>query len=219
MICYAENNDNSSFIIISKKDGSITKEIFVPFKEKKYLSQSKIDGDKIQSIRPAGVFRLTPFNGNWMLLELGSDTVYELLPNYRTVPLIVRTPPIQSMKSEIMLVIRLITDRYYFFDTVINEYNFAKDKGFDRKSLMYDKKTKTLSEFVVYNDDFSTKKGTYINVSTPINQEIATWSSIQAHRLIESLNNGELKNGKLKEIASRLDEEDNPVIQLLKHKK
>jgi len=36
--------------------------------------------------------------------------------------------------------------------------------------------------------------------------------------LVEANREGKLK-GKLKEIASKLDEEDNPVFMLLKHKK
>ena len=52
----------------------------------------------------------------------------------------------------------------------------------------------------------------------PINHEIASWYSLEAYQLVESYNKGELK-GILKEIASKLNEDSNPVIMLIKYKK
>jgi hypothetical protein len=52
----------------------------------------------------------------------------------------------------------------------------------------------------------------------PVNDEIASWQSLEAPSLAASYKNGKLK-GRLKEIASKLDGEDNPVIMLIKHKK
>ena len=52
----------------------------------------------------------------------------------------------------------------------------------------------------------------------PISHEITSWNSLEAYQLVESYNKGELK-GKLKEIASELDEDSNPVVMLVKHKK
>jgi hypothetical protein len=52
----------------------------------------------------------------------------------------------------------------------------------------------------------------------PVNGEIiATWQSLEADKLVEACEKGQLK-GRLKEIAAELDEEDNPVIMLIKHK-
>lgn len=52
-----------------------------------------------------------------------------------------------------------------------------------------------------------------------INREIENATSLNASRLVEIYKKGQLKDGKLKEIASELDEEDNPVIMLVKQKK
>lgn len=57
-----------------------------------------------------------------------------------------------------------------------------------------------------------------MNWLRPVNHEIESWQPLEAHQLVESYKKGELK-GKLKEIAATLDEEDNPVIMLIKHKK
>jgi hypothetical protein len=43
LICYDAFNEEIAFVLISKKDGSIVKEIKIPFKEKK-LFRAKIRG-------------------------------------------------------------------------------------------------------------------------------------------------------------------------------
>ena len=53
----------------------------------------------------------------------------------------------------------------------------------------------------------------------PINRDVENVTSLNASQLVEIYKKGQLKDGKLKEIASRLDEEDNPVIMLVKQKK
>ena len=57
-----------------------------------------------------------------------------------------------------------------------------------------------------------------MNEVRPVNHEIELWYPLEAHQLVEFYKKGELK-GKLKEIAAKLDEDDNPVIMLIKHRK
>ena len=82
---------------------------------------------------------------------------------------------------------------------------------------MYDKQEKAIFESIVYNDDYVNKRRVFMGKS--LNDEIAFLQTLEAYRLVESYKNGELKDGKLKEIAAKLDEEDNPVIMLVKHKR
>lgn len=49
------------------------------------------------------------------------------------------------------------------------------------------------------------------------NKTLESTLMLPAHELVEPYNNGEQK-GQLKEIASTLNEESNPVIMLIKHK-
>ncbi len=50
------------------------------------------------------------------------------------------------------------------------------------------------------------------------NNEIAIMKRLEPYKLVEAYEKGKLK-GELKEIAAKLDEEDNAVIMLVKHKK
>ena len=221
LICYAQNNDKSkTFVLISKKDGSITNEIKIPCKEHISLIRRTGKGPEVTVVSP-GLYRtIIPFKSNWMLLELSSDTVYTFLPDYNLRPFLVRTPSIQSMSSKIFLLLSLFTDRYYFMEIMRDEFDWNTRTGFPRTPLLYDRQEKAFFKYTVYNGDYSTKKEVYLNKLRPVNHEIIeSWQTIEAFELVEDYKKGLLKEGKLREIASTLDEEDNPVIMLIKHKK
>lgn len=218
LICCDRFNEEVSFVLASKQDGSTNREIKIPFEEKKLLMQSLRDDATTYSVSPGPYRTIIPYNGDWILLELSSDTIYSFLPDYSLRPFLVRTPPIQSMDPEVMLILRLFSDRYYFMETIKNVYDFDTKKGFSKTFFMYDKREKVFSGYTVYNDDFSTKKEIYMSATRPVNHEIESWYPLEAHQLVEAYEEGQLK-GQLKEVAAELDEDANPVIMLIKHKK
>ena len=217
LICYNYLDKDIPYVLLSKQDGSIIKEIKIPFKEKKAIRQ--ISSDRIVS---SGHYReIIPFKGNWMLLEVSSDTVYTFLSDYSLRPFLVRTPSIQSMKPEVMLIFRFLSDRYIFMETIRNEFDFKTGKGFAKTFFMYDRQEKNFFAYNVYNSDYSRKKEIYFSFLRHINNEnheIEAWQALEADQLYEDYREGILK-GRLKEIAAKLEEEDNPVIMLVKHKK
>jgi len=205
-----------AFFLISKHNGSIIKEIIIPFKKKKVLEQN-LDG---RIVRPSTPYNLIiPHKGNWLITEFSSDTVFSFYPDYKLCPFIARSPSVQSMFPEVMLILKLLSDRYYFVETIKNEFNFDKRTGFSKESFAYDKHEKNFFSYNVYNGDYKTSKEIFIEMLSPLNHEIASWQLIEAVDLIEAYEKGEIKDGKLKEIAEKLGEEDNPVIMLIKHKK
>jgi hypothetical protein len=121
------------------------------------------------------------------------------------------------MEPEVFLFPSVLTDRYYFMQTLKKEFDLATMKGFPGTDLVYDRQEKAIFEYTVYNDDYSNKKAVSMN-TVPVNDEIATLQSLEAYQLVESYEKGELK-GRLKEIAAGLDEDSNPVIMLIKQKK
>jgi hypothetical protein len=208
-----------SFMIISKQDGSITKKIQIPFKEKKTTMLILKDevNSTFSSSAPSTYYPIIPYLDSWILVEPSSDTVYRYVSDHNMTPFMARSPSIQSMDPEVFLFLNILTGRYYFMETVKKVYDFATRNGFPSTNLAYDKQEKALFEYTVYNDDFLNKKEVYMK-SRPVNDEIASWQPLEVHQLIESYKKGELK-GKLKEVAATLDEDDNPVIMLVKHKK
>ena len=78
-------------------------------------------------------------------------------------------------------------------------------------------------EYVLYNRDFmgETTGNLAFDVLSLIvknSKDIAFATRLEAPDLVEAYNDGKLR-GPLKEIASSLDEEDNPVILIAKYKR
>lgn len=203
-----------SFILLSKQDGSVTREITIPFEEKKSLyvkvDDKNVEGGAIYYV-PQSQHPIVPYLDEYILAEFSADTLYQYSADHTLKPLIVRTPSIQSMNPEIFLLPSLFTDRYYFMVSIEEEINFSTTK------IMYDKQDKKLYRFHAYNGDYTYKEEAYLNSRRPINGEIPSWQYLEAPDLVNYYKKGWLK-GRLKEIASQMTEDDNPVIMLMKHK-
>lgn len=221
LICYdmsdyhskGEERSKSYHVIISKQDGSITREIFIPFKT--INTPIVTDGDNFVANYS---YQIRLSHGKCTLMDTSADTLYNYAPDGTLNPFIVRTPSAHTMVPEVFLYMGIYTDRYYFMQTVKNVFNFEKGNGFYTDELMYDKEEKAIFQVTVHNDDYAEKRPVAMTAKS-INREIEDATSLNASRLVEIYKKGQLKDGKLKEIASRLDEDDNPVIMLVKYKK
>jgi hypothetical protein len=211
------------FLIVSKLDESI-KEIPIPYKEKIPLEILQTDANGRLTDKGIHNKTLIPYREKWILTEPSADTIYSYSPDQTMKPFIARTPSVQSMNPAVFLFPGVLTDRYYFMQTIKKQYNFVTDEGFPTTELMYDKEENAIFECVVYNDDFTNKKPVNLVYEYPMftlvnNNEIAVMKKLEANELVEAYKEGKLKEGRLKEIAAGLDEESNPVIMLIKYKK
>ena len=218
LICYDECNADIPFLLVSKKDGSITREIITPFKEKKLFIQLLRYEGGTRAAGPGPYSRITPFKGNWILLEPSSDTIYTLMPDCSLRPFIAKTPPVHTMNPEFYLILKLVSDRYYFMESIKNVYDFRKEEGFPKTYFVYDTQEKDFFSYIIYNGDYSYKRELYMVMFTPINAKGELWATIDAFELCRDYKKGKLK-GKLKDIAAKLGEDDNRVIMLVKPKK
>ena len=199
-------------------DGSITKEIYIPFKEKKQVWLSKTDETTgLTYVLSPNHFPIIPYSNGWLLVEQSADSVYFYLPDHTMKPFIARTPSIQSMDPETFLLMGALTKDYIFMETVIKKGDLIKQTGLPSTYLVYDRASKTIFNQTVYNDDYTVKTKVAMHTH-PINNEITNYQILNANNLVESYSEGKLK-GRLKEIAATLDEESNPVIMLAKQKK
>ena len=112
----------------------------------------------------------------------------------------------------------MVSDRYYFSESIKNVYGYSKVEGFPITYFVYDTEEKDFFRYIIYNGDYSYKKEFYMVMLTPINSKGELWATINAFDLCEDYKKGKLK-GKLKEVAATLEEDDNRVIMLVKHKK
>ncbi|MDR1344977.1 MAG: 6-bladed beta-propeller [Tannerellaceae bacterium] len=205
------------FMLVSKQDGSV-KEIYVPFEKRivTVLTSKNATNGMVYVAGPSGR-PLIPCFDDWLIIEASADTIYTYSRDNIMTPFIARTPPIHSMDPEVFLFVNLITDRYYFMETAKREFNFETSDGFPGIDLVYDKEEKAIYKPTVYNDDYTNRTQVSMTLK-PVGGEVPSWQQLQAHRLVEDFKEGKLK-GRLAEIAAGLDEESNPVIMLVKHKK
>ncbi|MDR0795160.1 MAG: 6-bladed beta-propeller [Tannerella sp.] len=208
------SKSSQSFFIISKQDGSIVNEIEIPFQKE---TSTLIINLNTASMASARYFPITSLNESWILTSSSSDTIYRYLSDNTMAPFIARTPAIQSMDPEIFLFPGIMTEQYFFMESVKKEWDFVEKSGFPSTYLLYDKPKKTIFECAVYNDDYSGKESILMQ-ARPLCSEVFFLKNIEAFQLVEDFKKGILK-GKLKEIAATMDKEDNPVIMVVKHKK
>jgi hypothetical protein len=221
-----EMTDKSPFVIISKKDGSINRHIQISVQQKR-PSTRRIEHNGFIMVAYTSNFpvigSVIPYHNSWILTTYSNDTVFRYLPNQTVLPFMVRTPSIELKNAEAFLSPGILTERYYFLQTEKMEPEIKGTTPMDafpfypRTNLMYDRQENAIYEYTVYNDDFSNKMVVNIAQKT-VNEEIAFSLKFESDGLLEAYEKGQLK-GKLKEIASKLKEEDNPVIMLVKHKK
>ena len=227
LICYdfsfeTRHMHEHPLLLISKQDGSITKEIQLPYEKVISTAMNVQVGDMGLWIN-VQYFPIICYFDNWALSLASSDTIYWYQPDHTMTPLIVRTPSIQSIQPKVFLFPRILTDRYYFMEIVKKDFD-PVTKTMSSTDLLYDRQKNALFEYEVYNIDYAEKKCiSFSPLNTtigprPLNDEIASWQVLEAYQLVDDYEKGQLK-GRLKEIASKLDEEDNPVIMLIKYKK
>lgn len=211
------SGNRNAFLVISKQDGSITKEIEIPYKEK--VSSMVFTADR-RGVMPIRNRTLVPQGADkWSLVEYSSDTIYLYKSDYNMTPIIVRTPSVQSMSPVTFLYPAVLTDRYYFMQTVEAKWDWERNTGHTRINLIYDKQDNTLSEYVMYNADMDNNEPVIMTSEiTYGDSEIACVHKLEAEDILEAHEKGQLK-GKLKEVAAGLDEDSNPVLMLVKYKK
>lgn len=200
----------NSFFLLSKQDGSI-KDIEIAYGKRKSVVIAK---DGLVNFPPNGF--IVPFQNGWVLTEPSADTIYLYQPDNGVRPFMARVPSVQVMEPEVFLFPGVLTDRYYFMQTVKKEYDFGKDEGFPSTDLMYDRQEKKIYQYSLLNNDFKDRKEDMFLRN--LSNKIAYQTVMDASSLIEANKDSKL-NGKLKEIAGRLNEDDNPVVMLVEYKK
>lgn len=215
---YAPENENSgeTFLFLSKKDGSMT-DIKVPYQERKSIALVRVNEDgSMQGAFPENSDFIDPFRDGWLLTEPSADTIYFYKADRSLKPFIVRTPSVQTMSPEVFLFPSVLTDDYYFMQSVTKEYDFDKNEGMPSTPLVYDVAEQKIYKYTVHNADYEDREE---NLSKQnVNNKIAFYQALPADELIEALEDGKLK-GKLSDIAAHLDIEDNPVVMIVKPKK
>lgn len=202
----------NSFFLLSKNDGSLTF-IDIPYEKRISTSVMRKEGDMIYGNSPKNSQVVSSLEG-WLLMEPSSDTIYIFQSDQKLTPFCMRVPSIQDMHPEIFLYPAALTPEYCFMQSVEKKWDFENNEGFKSNNILFDRIKGTIYRYEIYNRDFKDQE---LDLSMrSFHKNIVFAISLDPFDLIESNNSGKLE-GRLKEIASSLGEEDNPVIMLAKY--
>lgn len=199
--------------LISKKDGRIVKILQTSFGEGLGTRISK-EGKSTSTLIP---YYGRALDGSYILTDLSSDSTYLLTSNNQLKLFSIRRPAIHDMEVPVFLLPCLETSNYYFVSTVKKEYDFEKNIGYPFEFLMYDKMDNKIYTQKLYNSDYTNKEYITIDEYFTILSPRQYLIGIRSDLLIDAYKDNKLK-GKLKEIASKLKDEDNPVLMLITFK-
>ena len=201
---------------ISTSDGSICR---LPlYIEKRIRDGFKWYDEESDTFGSMGVC-LSPvayINDELIIADFGLDTVYSYKENLLT-PIAIRKNRMKSEDVPIIAGIEAITDKYFLW------YAFEKDikkTTWPDWTYLQDRRTGKCIQTKLVDKNITDKKHRFRSRPSANGYTVPKHHIMQyypAYALIELLEEGKLQ-GELKEIASKLTEEDNPVIMLAKFK-
>jgi hypothetical protein len=204
-----EDEQNSSwFALISRQNGETTQEVSI------HYNQLQIEWMNNGIDNFFTNFKVTfKQNNDFFVNMITTDTLYKLTPDFIFEPIITRTPSIQTVANA-WCVIDAETSHYRFMTVAKNASEFSTT------SLFLDKRTGEIMEQSFYNaDDLSQKNMVFGNFSENIHaiDNNRYYAAIPAYKLKAAYKNDEL-TGNLKEIATKIREDDNPVLMVVTFK-
>ena len=198
---------DNPYFFISKQTGEVTP-LNYTIPNRMGNQGYTIKNGEIISTQEMNIFPLAQNTPDIIISEFADDTLYSLKDG-KLLPVMIKKPSTHTMTPTILVGVDLFTDRYIFI--------LAYNKKFDEDrisaiSMVYDKKSNNFYRI-----------GTLLPISFPMkgrgnilphNTGIIAQT---AEKLLKDYNDGKLE-GELKEIASKLKEDDNPVLMLIKFK-
>ena len=206
---------------ISKKTGKL---IPLPLKFDKRIRDelvAYIDG--LNSI--GAVFNVSPiatFDSGGLIADFTLDTAY-IYRNDALIPIAVRTNYTSKKGNPIIATVDFLTDRYQFWIAQEKAIDFKTKATPEPKFYWIDKTTNNCCEVDLQNSDGVDWEDVLTSMSVRLSANIhmvpknCAAQIYKAEMLSQLYSEGKLK-GKLKEIASKLKEDDNPILMIAKFK-
>jgi len=204
---------------ISKKDGKLTS-IPITLKERIRDGLSYMIGDLGASV---GLFMspVARLGSDILIADYSLDTAYVYRDDH-LIPLTVRRNHTSENNIPILATVDVMTGRYLLWYTIVKDIDVKNNHVSDPVTYLYDRFTNEYCRVDLVNRDvvsatnipaFQMRLSANYHV-VPENYAIQYYP---AEKLIELNGQGKLK-GELKEIASKLNDEDNPVLLIAKFK-
>ncbi|MDR3327171.1 MAG: 6-bladed beta-propeller [Prevotellaceae bacterium] len=211
---YGNDYRTKPYLFVSKKDGSIVSELDINLPQR-YSIKQKYDTENGKIVIRLGDFSNWHDGKDFVIADLSSDTIYKLTRDKRLIPLGTRVPSVSKNEMKTLLSVIIKTDKFMLLSANVADFEKVK-KGIplDALYLLYNFADNRITKSWFTNDDCSGCRYRFWDIEAPENTTALFLSSF---RLIEQRELGNI-SGNLKPIAEKVDEEDNPVLMVVKFK-
>lgn len=218
--------DESPYLFISKKDGSIHhSKMKIPNRISHCLKSMvvRLDKSSLCTHRVYFPIRSMHQNGSEILVaDFALDTLYSLRGEDELKPIAVQYPSVRSQSSPIVIAPSIYTDSFMCFRAVSMYYNSDNEmKPFNEApQFVWNRRSNKIEQWKVYNslnqeiDILKDSRTGDSERSLPANTICCFYN---ADYLIEAYKAGNLPE-KAKKVAAGLHEEDNRVLAIIKFK-
>ena len=205
------------YLFLSKEDGSIVSKVNISFKKEDRISARKviiIDKYRSFSANIGQTNIIKSDNNNYIIGDLSVDTIFMVKNDKSITPIIIKKSKNDSDTNMLSFLVYK-NDKYSFFS--IGDFNVNMDSvvknnilKIDSKDLLYNASDGQVNEIKLCNEDYPEYE-ININGIGRLSQKGYAAYSIEAYKLVDAFKNDNLK-GELKEIASKLTDDDNRVL-------
>ena len=200
------------FSIVLKNTGQQVKKIEVPLALKEAVDLSITVGEGEQQMVYSAMHLpiVRTIDGGFLLNEVSCDTIYKINRDLSVVPQIVRKPSLEN-NTQVFLEAGLETTNYQFF-TCITKHPEDMDNMFEEVQLVYDKQEQKVYRYSTISNDFEDYAITFtahnVNSDTKAGIGLGRFSVYDLQEAYEK----RLLHGKLEEMTTTLDDEDNSLV-------
>ena len=210
----SENANKQPYSLINKGNGQVSPLPLI-IENRKSNRVMTSDGDKFMSFS-IDIDPMIKTDDGVVISDFALDTIYKYT-DHKLIPIGVRKNLGQKDLSSFCAYI----SNYSFFNTVkmeVDEKNIKNAPSeVDSKFFLIDRKSSSISEAKIQLSDVITKKDLSWDCYGKDLHKNGVTFTFRAGMLMKLLKEQRL-NGKLKEIASKLGEDDNPVLMIAKFK-
>lgn len=209
------------YFLLSKETGQVVKELDISFRER-VSSTASIPGPDAHTVH----YMKLNYNpvirscDGWLIGDVSMDTVCAYTPQGVLKPLLVRQPSVYDKEIPYISYPVLKTPGYFFIECFLLKFDFSKPvQGFKTTWLAYDYEAGETYEVGGFDNRDYPGYSPSLNVCGHIDSpwRNAFFHFISVEDLLDALAKGEV-SGPLKDIASQLTEDSNPVLVVVRLK-
>lgn len=206
--------DSHPYYLISKKDGSISP---LPLKVERPINGT-IKSDEVTFIRFHEMINMVKSGDETFIGDFALDTLY-VVKNDKLIPIAVQSPSVFSADAPLSIGVDLYTDKYLGF--YVTKMKYVPEDPYrpleEAPYLYWNRQTGEIHRYELYDSNILAEITLHPWVyMTQMDKNYAV-SYLTAEFLIDQYKKDKLR-GELKEIASKMDIEDNKLMILYKFK-